>query len=131
VRTERVSPPISGSRPAALWAYAWWVVTGALLGLGFASILTIGLLLLLVGFVLAVVGVLLGPLRNHSAAVVPGGLGVAALYLAWLNRGGPGRVCETTDTSRSCVEEWSPWPFLVVALLLIAATVFLVRLARR
>ncbi|MEK8109728.1 hypothetical protein NKG94_45375 [Micromonospora sp. M12] len=62
---------------------------------------------------------------------MPAGVGVAALYLGWLNREGPGRVCETTDTTTSCTEAWSPWPFLVVALLLIAATVFLVRLTRR
>ncbi|MBM0277627.1 hypothetical protein [Micromonospora tarensis] len=130
MNTERVSSPHSGSHPAP-WAYAWWAVAGALLGFGLASILTIGLLLLLLAVLLAVAGFLLKPLRNHAAAAVLGGLGVAALYLAWLNREGPGRVCETTTTSTSCVEEWSPWPFLVVALLLITATVFLVRLARR
>jgi hypothetical protein len=131
VTAERVSRPTAGSRPPALWAYAWWVVTGAVLGLGFASILTIGIVLLAVGSVLAVVGVALRPLRNHSAAVVPGGLGLTVLYLAWLNRGGPGRLCETTGTTASCVEAWSPWPLLVVALLLIAAPVVPVRLARR
>ncbi|MER7004113.1 hypothetical protein ABT297_13870 [Dactylosporangium sp. NPDC000555] len=104
---------------------------GALIGLGLASILTIGLVLLLAGCVLAVVGIRLGPLRNHSAAAVLAGVGVAALYLAWLNRGGPGRVCQTTGTTTSCIDAWSPWPFLVVALLLVAATVFLIRLARR
>jgi hypothetical protein len=130
MKAENAPSPNSRSRPA-LWAFAWWTVVGALLGLGFASILTIGLVLLLVGCVLAVAGILLRSLRNHSAAAVPGGLSVAALYLAWLNRGGPGRVCETTNTDTSCIEAWSPWPFLVVALLLIAATVFLIRLARR
>jgi hypothetical protein len=130
MKAEHVSSPNSGSRPA-LWAFAWWTVVGALLGLGFASILTIGLVLLLASCVLTVTGVLLTALRNRSAAAVPGGLSVAVLYLAWLNRGGPGRVCETTNMDTSCIEAWSPWPFLIVALLLIAATVFLVRLANR
>ncbi len=128
MKTEHV--PISMSRPP-LWALAWWAMVGALVGLGLVSILTIGLVFLLVGCVLAVVGIRLKPLRNHSAAAVPAGLGVAALYLAWLNRGGPGRVCESTNTNTSCIDAWSPWPFLLVALLLLAATVFLVRLTRR
>lgn len=130
MKAEHVSSPNSRSRPA-VWAFAWWAVVGAILGLGFASILTIGLVLLLVGGALAVAGVLLRALRNRSAAAVLGGLGVPALYVAWLNRGGPGRVCETTGTETSCIAAWSPWPFLVVASLLIVATVFLVRLARR
>jgi len=131
MKSEQASPPNWRSRPAPWWAFVWWTVVGALLGLGLASILTIGLVLLLVGCVLAVVGCLLRPLRNHSAAAVPAGLGLAVLYLAWLNRGGPGRVCETTGTNTSCIDAWSPWPFLVVALLLFAATVVLVRLTRR
>ena len=128
--TEQVSSPNWRSRPAPWWAFAWWTVVGALVGLGIASLLTIGLVLLLVAGVLAVVGFRLRPLRNHSVAAVPAGLGVAALYLAWLNRGGPGRVCETTDTKTSCIDAWSPWPFLVLAVILFAATVFLVRRTR-
>lgn len=132
VSPERQSPSISGSRPGAPRAYLWWLVTGAAFGLGFASILTIGLVLLLVGVVLAVVGVLVKALRNRSAAAaVLGGLAVAPLYLAWLNRRGPGRVCVNAGSSTSCVDSWNPWPFLVVALLLIAASVLLVRLAQR
>ncbi|MBY8872274.1 hypothetical protein K7640_10530 [Micromonospora sp. PLK6-60] len=127
--TEPVPAPRSGSRPAR-WAYAWWAAVGALLGLGLAAILTIGPVLLLVGGVLAGAGVLLRAARNRSAVAVVGGLAAAPGYLAWLNRAGPGWVCETTATRTSCVQAWSPWPFLVVALLLVAATVFLLRRVR-
>ena len=43
------------------------------------------------------------------------------LYVAWLNRDGPGTVCTSTATETSCGDEWSPWPFVVVAVVLAGA----------
>jgi hypothetical protein len=51
------------------------------------------------------------------------GAGVLALCVAFLNRQGPGEVCETSATQSTCTSEWSPWPWLVVGVLLMAGGV--------
>jgi hypothetical protein len=47
------------------------------------------------------------------------GLGIPLLYVAYLNRRGPGDVCTTHPGGQSCAQEWSPWPWLAAAVLLI------------
>jgi len=111
----------------AAWNYGFWGLVGALLGLGIIGILTIGIAFLVPGLALAVVGILIPTLKNRSAFAVVGGLAAAPLYLAWLNRGGPGEVCSAVGTGTSCVDEWSPWPFVVVAVALVLGLVLLVR----
>ncbi len=65
------------------------------------------------------------------------GAALPVLYLAYLNRDGPGQVCSgQVGIGRgdiSCTEEWSPWPFLAVALIaLVGGTaVFWVQRRRR
>jgi hypothetical protein len=110
-----------------MWKYAWWLVVGALLGLGVAALLTIGALLLLLAAVLAFIGSRTPALRNRSALAIPAGVGVVALYMAWINRDGPGTVCHTTLTETTCVDQTSPWPFVAVAVALVAVSVVLVR----
>ena len=106
-----------------MWKYTYWLIVGALAGLGIAALLTIGLLFLLLAGALALIGARTPALRNRSVLAVPAGVGLAVLYLAWLNRDGPGRVCHTTGATTSCADQWSPWPFIVVALLLAAVSV--------
>ena len=107
------------------WGYLWWTATGVLVGFGVVSLLTIGVFLLPAGMVLAVVGSVWGPLRNRSVIALVGGLAAAPLYLAWLNREGPGTVCEALeDEVTSCSDRWSPWPFLAVATALLAVGIF-------
>ncbi|GAB2872831.1 hypothetical protein [Nocardioides pacificus] len=118
------------AQPPAPWAYLWWAVTGALLAFGVVGILTIGVVLLAIAVGLALVGARWTPLRNRSVVALVGGLSAAPLSLAWLNREGPGTVCETLrDDVTQCTERWSPWPFLAVAAVLLAIT--LTVLARR
>jgi len=100
-------------------AAAWWTLTGLLGAFGIVGILTIGLPFLVVAGILTVVGLLRDGLRNRSMFALPIGVGVVPLYLAWLNRGGPGEVCHTTATTQSCMDAWSPWPFLAVGIGLI------------
>jgi hypothetical protein len=107
------------------WSWAWWLVVGGLLGFGLAAMLSIGLPFLVAGAALGAAGLASDRLRNRSAAAVPAGVALTAFYLAWLNRGGPGDVCTTTATSQTCTEQWSPWPFLAVAVLLVGASVVL------
>ena len=112
-------------------AYVIWTLVGALVGLGLLSILTIGLQVLAVALVVTIIGVAVPGFRNQSVVAAVSGLGLPVLYVAWLNRGGPGTVCKVQATSTSCMDEWSPWPFVAVALILIATGVLLVRVTRR
>jgi 4-amino-4-deoxy-L-arabinose transferase-like glycosyltransferase len=123
-----VSPPGERKERPSLSAHAWWLTTGALTGLGVVSILTIGIFLLPAGIALGVVGAVSPRFRNRSALTILAGFALPMLYLAWLNRSGPGEVCNSASTS--CVEEWSPWPFAVIALLLLAAPVCVTRSLR-
>ena len=102
-----------------------YAVAGAVFATGVLSILTVGPFLLLGALVL--IGFLLGTVGPRADAVgVLSGVGVPALYVAWLNRHGPGTWC----TADGCGEQWSPWPFVVVGVVLLAAGV-VVRLRMR
>jgi hypothetical protein len=111
--------------------YAWWLVVGVLLGMGVAGLLSVGVFFLLAALVLTGVGVGFSVLRNRSAMAVPAGVGLSVLYLAWLNREGPGTVCHITGNATTCTEEWSPWPFVAVTLVLISSSFILTRLMRQ
>lgn len=118
--------------PAPSWSYLWWAATGAILSFGVVSILTIGILLLPIGLALGVAGIVRKASRNESVIAVVGGLAAAPLYLAWLNREGPGTVCETLPGDvNSCADRWSPWPFLAVAAVLVVVTIIVAVRMRR
>lgn len=108
-------------------AYGWWVLVGAVLGVGVAGMLTIGIFVLPVGIVLAVIGARQPALRTRAVGGVLAGVGLIALYIAWLNREGPGTVCHATATTSECGDQWSPWPFVAVAMLLVVISVAVLR----
>ncbi len=92
----------------ANWRIPYWLVTGAVLGLGVISILSIGLLLLPIGLILLAFGAFRFGARRMWATVV--GFGAApALLLLWdvmsqpwaCNPGGPGVSGSTTQTGVS------------------------------
>jgi 4-amino-4-deoxy-L-arabinose transferase-like glycosyltransferase len=119
-------------RQVPLLSWAWWGVAGAAIGLGIVSLLTIGVLFLAVGVSSVIAGARARRLRNRSASMGLVGAAAAPLLLAWLNRDGPGTVCRSDGHGGgSCEQEWSPWPFVVVAILLLAAGVLLARRAGR
>jgi hypothetical protein len=100
-----------------------WFIAWAGVGAGYAfrilAALTIGV------FVLAMAAVATAALarRPQARAGLTGllsGLGLPLLYVAFLNRAGPGLVCTTTVTSQTCGEEWSPWPWLLIGTGLVA-----------
>jgi hypothetical protein len=56
--------------------------------------------------------------RDRSARAVSGGLsgiGLPLLYVAAMNREGPGVVCR----GQACGQQWSPWPWLVAGVLFV------------
>ncbi len=124
--------PVQAPGRAPPWTYVWWAATGALVSLGAVSLLTIGVFLLAGAAVLLVVGVALPHVRSGGHVGALSGLSVAPLYLAWLNRQGPGTVCEATRDVTECRDLWSPWPFLAVGLgLLVVAVAVSVRVGLR
>jgi hypothetical protein len=98
-------------------AFVGWCVAGAAGCFGVLSLLSVGAFVLLGTLFLC--GWLLW---RFELGWGMGGLLVGAalplLYVAWLNRDGPGEVCTRTPTSVNCSDEWSPWPFVVAALVL-------------
>ncbi|MFJ9634799.1 hypothetical protein ACIRU8_44635 [Streptomyces sp. NPDC101175] len=101
------------------WFLAWLGI-GAAGSLALLTIPTIGLYL----FPLAAVAAGAVAFRRGARHGLPGllsGLGLPLLYVAYLNRRGPGTVCTTTATSQSCVDEWSPWLWLAAGVVLFLA----------
>ena len=110
-------------------AFVGWCLAGAAACFGVISLLTIGPFILLGTLFLCA-----WLLSRFNFGWAMGGLltgaAVPVVYVAWLNRDGPGEVCTHTATSTSCDNEWSPWPFLVAAVVLVVAGI-LVFLRRR
>jgi hypothetical protein len=112
------------------WFGAWFIV-GALASLSLLTVLTIGLYLLPVTVVAAA---FLVTTRHNSSTGLPGlvsGLGIPLLYVAFLNRGGPGNLCTTTATGQSCVDEYNPWLWLAAGVALLRAGIVFGAVRRR
>ena len=120
---------MSGIRGRGSLQLAGWAAVGAGFATAALTVLTIGV------FVLAGTAALAALLarRYGGSLAAPGllaGAGLMPLYIAYLNRRGPGMACTTTPTGGSCVQEWSPWPFLAAGLCLIGIG-FAIGLLRR
>ena len=105
-----------------LWWFGAWGAIGAAYALAVLGAMTIGI------FVLPfAVGATVFIRRRRQARVGLPGLfqdsALPLLYVAYLNRGGPGTVCSAIPGGQSCIDEWSPWPWLVVGLALVLAGV--------
>lgn len=97
-----------------IW-FGCWSVVGAGLVLGAFALLA-------VLPVIAAVSVLLAVLRRQSLVGLPGivsGLGLPMLYVAYLNRAGPGFFCTSTGLGATCSQHPSPWPWLIIGLILV------------
>lgn len=108
---------------------AWWIVTGALGALGVVSLMTIGVFVLAAAAALTVAGIVIPTLRTREAYLSVCGAAVVPLFMAWQNRDGPGRVCTVSGSAQSCIEAWSPWPFVAVAVVIAAFGLLLYRRA--
>jgi len=101
------------------WSVAW-MLTGAGYALGILGAPSIGPYVLVVTVAATIV------LATHTGSRegLPGlifGLSLPLFYVAFLNRLGPGTVCTSTATSQSCVDEWSPWPWLAIGIVLLVS----------
>src|SRR4051812_10785706 len=108
------------------WFLAWLGI-GLLWMFAVVSAMTIGIFVL----PFALVATVLAARRPNAALGAPGlvsGLGLPFLLIAYLNKDGPGNVCRSTGGGgTSCVEEWSPWPWLAIGGALLLLGVFMFR----
>jgi len=102
-------------------AYVGWVVVGAAVAVGLLAPLTIGVVAVVFAAFMTVALVATPAGRSASAFGLLSGAGAVPLYVAWLNRQGPGQICTSTAISTHCVSEWSPWGWLIVGIALVAA----------
>ena len=110
----------TAARPG-LWIFALWAGAGAVLCLAALTALTIGVFVLPAAVAALIALLVWQRSRNHSAAGLLAGAGTLLFCVAYLNRGGPGTVCTTSASGTECMDEFSPWPWLVAGLLLVAA----------
>lgn len=132
--TRTAKSPIAGggtgrppSRPGLVLA---WAGVGALTGLALAATFTPLILLLLPAAGAAVLLGRRGGWGTEAFGFVAG-LGVLPLVIGWLNRGGPGEVCQGPVDSPSCSDASSPWPWLVLGAALVVGGLLATRSRRR
>jgi hypothetical protein len=93
--------------------FALWASIGGLFALTLLGALTIGVFVLLVPVMATLV------LRRIPNAVAgrPGiitGAAIPVFYVAFLNRHGPGNICNSNHFH--CHDEWNPWPWLLAGI---------------
>jgi hypothetical protein len=101
--------------------FAAWALAGAGLVLGLVSL---GPLVLIPAVVLIVVLARRG--LRVEAAGLPAACGAVFLFIAYVQRDGPGWHCTTTPDSVECGESADPRPWLVLGFLLVAVSIALV-----
>ncbi|TCI96023.1 hypothetical protein [Aeromicrobium sp. IC_218] len=112
------------------WAHAAWAVLGAAATFGVLALLTVGVFVLPVTALLVGLGLLLPAMRTRAVLASVAGAAGPLLYVAFLHRHGPGVHCTSSATEVECADLMSPWPFVLLAVLAVAASYGLVRAAR-
>jgi hypothetical protein len=113
------SAPDHGERAAPVLWFAAWALTGTAGALGFVSLGPV-----LLGPAAVLGGVLASrPAGRRWRAGLSAGAGLVFLYIAYLQRHGPGTTCWHTATAAGCDQSLDPIPWLVVAVLLVGWSV--------
>jgi hypothetical protein len=130
IHTHNVASPAPRDRPT--WpAFGTWAAIGVGYSLGLLSLLTVGAVILALTAIATIVLTRWRRAVGGASGLVVGAA-LPVFYVAYLNRDGPGTVCTSDARSESCMDEWSPWPFIAAGLLLVAVgSVMFVVLRRR
>jgi hypothetical protein len=120
------------SAPPRGWIIGWgwfciWAAVGAAAAL---SVVALGPILLVAVIGLATLLGLRRPASWGSAFGFLTGAGAVLLYVAWVQRDGPGTTCWATATASGCDDHLNPLPWLAVGLVLFVAGIGL-QLRRR
>jgi hypothetical protein len=107
--------------------FAAWVLVGCALALGTVSL---GPLVLLPVAVIAVL-MLRQPAARRSAYGALVGMGMLLLFVAYLNREGPGTTCWERGTASGCDQHLNPLPWLALGLAFVVGGSVAHRLRRR
>jgi hypothetical protein len=109
--------------------FAAWFLLGVGYSFAVLGAMTVGVLILPV----AMIGTLV--VRRRARGGAPGllsGLGLPPLYVAFLNRDGPGSICTAFGTGgQRCTDETSPWPWFGLGVALLVAGVLVFRSRRQ
>jgi hypothetical protein len=106
------------ARRSGGWGWFFvWALLGSAAALGTVSLGP----LLLVPAALVAVFVWRRPQSRRSAFGLLTGGGMLLLYVAWVQRDGPGTTCWQTATGSGCDQHLNPLPWLVLGLVLVAA----------
>lgn len=107
------------------WFWAW-----AAVGVVFALGLDVVFLLPFAGLLAVIVGFHRGSRRHLEGFMT--GAGLPFLYVAYLNRQGPGTVCSTDGAGgTSCEDYLNPWPWLAIGVALVVGGIVLYERNRR
>ena len=111
------------------WAgFVLWAMLGAGLVIGFFTLS----ILFLVPIVIGIAAFAIRPALARSGAGLVTGVGLVSIYVAYVQRRGPGTVCWQTTTAARCEEFLNPWPWLAVGVVLVCVGVVAhVRMMRR
>jgi len=127
--TDPLESPDRSIGSDLLW-FGVWSAIGAAYALALLGAMTIGVFVL----PFAVVATLFVRWHRRAHVGLPGlisGAALPLLYVAYLNRSGPGTVCSAIPGGQSCTDEWSPWPWLSLGLALLVAGVIVFARRRR
>jgi hypothetical protein len=95
-----------------------WAVLGAVLALALVSFPPLAVLPIGIGVWIVVSG---GTLQRSWAGALAG-VGAVFLFVAYVQRHGPGTVCWQTATASGCDDYLNPWPWLVVGVVLVVVS---------
>jgi hypothetical protein len=107
--------------------FAAWVVVGCAVAL---SMVSIGLLVLIPTAVIAVL-MIRRPAAKRSAYGALIGIGLLLLFVAYVNRQGPGTTCWQHGTATGCDEHLNPLPWLALGVAFVVGGFVAHRLRRR
>lgn len=110
---------------------AYWGLVGACAAFGLATAFTYGPLFFLAAAALLILGLIVRVIDKRASPAALAGISIAPFYVAWLNRRGPGEICEQIKYGTQCLEEWNPWPIAAFGMALLALSILILLRTRK